>query len=131
MKMQQRTCSDEYVTNTNKNKRAHPQSKTSINVITKSLIDRNLTFRCFSEDSSMQQQSQDDHKHCVDLVESRDRDGYLAGLLLPDTPFEIKRSFYAVRAFNIEISQIKDASRTAGSSQSDNVSIGSKMRVQW
>jgi NADH dehydrogenase [ubiquinone] 1 alpha subcomplex assembly factor 6 len=45
--------------------------------------------------------------YCVDLVKSADFDNYLCGLLIPKSA---RRAFFAIRAFNVEIAQIRDHS---------------------
>nr|XP_056710516.1 NADH dehydrogenase (ubiquinone) complex I, assembly factor 6 [Euleptes europaea] len=44
--------------------------------------------------------------YCVELVRKRDYEGYLCSLLLPA---ESRSSVFALRAFNVELAQIKDA----------------------
>lgn len=51
-------------------------------------------------------QHRDDHKHCVELVQSRDLDGYLCGLLMPSTA--ARDAYFAIRAFNVEVASVKD-----------------------
>lgn len=51
--------------------------------------------------------SQPASDYCVDLVKSADFDNYLCGLLMPKPA---KRAFFAIRAFNVEIAQIRDHS---------------------
>lgn len=48
---------------------------------------------------------QDNEKYCIDLVRSRDYDGFLCSLLLPEGA---RRSALALRAFNVELAQVKD-----------------------
>ncbi|XP_034409124.1 NADH dehydrogenase (ubiquinone) complex I, assembly factor 6 isoform X4 [Cyclopterus lumpus] len=45
-------------------------------------------------------------KVCMELVRSRDYDGYVSSLLLPE---EARRSSLALRAFNVELAQVKDS----------------------
>ncbi|GAB6030433.1 NADH dehydrogenase (ubiquinone) complex I, assembly factor 6 [Chamberlinius hualienensis] len=45
------------------------------------------------------------HSYCVNLVRKYDHENYLSILLLPKS---LRRAAFAIRAFNIEISQIKD-----------------------
>ncbi|KAL3064926.1 hypothetical protein OYC64_001039 [Pagothenia borchgrevinki] len=45
-------------------------------------------------------------KFCLDLVRSRDYDGFVSSLLLP---VEARRSSLALRAFNVELAQVKDS----------------------
>jgi NADH dehydrogenase [ubiquinone] 1 alpha subcomplex assembly factor 6 len=49
--------------------------------------------------------SYDSNKYCVDLVRKWDYDNYLVGLLFPA---KFRDSFFAVRAFNVEIALLKD-----------------------
>lgn len=63
-----------------------------------------------------------DHKHCVELVQTRDMEGYLCGLLMPSSSSE---AYFALRAFNVEIASIKDASKLIGGrSRSSSLSVG-------
>lgn len=50
--------------------------------------------------------SQHSERFCLDLVRSRDYDGFLSSLLLPE---EARRSSLALRAFNVELAQVKDS----------------------
>uniref|UniRef100_A0A3Q3BNI4 NADH dehydrogenase (ubiquinone) complex I, assembly factor 6 n=1 Tax=Kryptolebias marmoratus TaxID=37003 RepID=A0A3Q3BNI4_KRYMA len=50
--------------------------------------------------------SQHSEKYCLDLVRSRDYEGFLSSLLLP---VEARRSSLALRAFNVELAQVKDS----------------------
>ncbi|KAM3614961.1 uncharacterized protein V6R79_021530 [Siganus canaliculatus] len=45
-------------------------------------------------------------KFCLELVRTRDYDGFLSSLLLPE---EARRSSLALRAFNVELAQVKDS----------------------
>lgn len=54
----------------------------------------------------------DDHRFCVDLVRTRDRENYLCGLLQPGG--ETREAYFAVRAFNAEIASVKDSVSRAG-----------------
>nr|XP_046255539.1 NADH dehydrogenase (ubiquinone) complex I, assembly factor 6 isoform X2 [Scatophagus argus] len=45
-------------------------------------------------------------KFCLELVRSRDYDGFVSSLLLPE---EARRSSLALRAFNVELAQVKDS----------------------
>ncbi|XP_013874377.1 NADH dehydrogenase (ubiquinone) complex I, assembly factor 6 isoform X2 [Austrofundulus limnaeus] len=49
---------------------------------------------------------QHSEKYCLDLVRSRDHEGFISSLLLP---FEARRSSLALRAFNVELAQVKDS----------------------
>ncbi|KAL6109853.1 ndufaf6 [Pungitius sinensis] len=48
----------------------------------------------------------DSQAYCLQLVRSRDYDGYVSSLLLPE---EARRSSLALRAFNVELAQVKDS----------------------
>ncbi|XP_062847349.1 NADH dehydrogenase (ubiquinone) complex I, assembly factor 6 isoform X2 [Trichomycterus rosablanca] len=50
--------------------------------------------------------SQHDEKYCVDLVRLRDYEGFVCSLLLPEAA---RRSSLALRAFNVELAQVKDS----------------------
>ncbi|XP_027139549.1 NADH dehydrogenase (ubiquinone) complex I, assembly factor 6 isoform X3 [Larimichthys crocea] len=50
--------------------------------------------------------SQPEEKYCLELVRSRDYDGFVSSLLLPE---EARRSSLALRAFNVELAQVKDS----------------------
>lgn len=73
-----------------------------------------------------------DFEYCVDLVQNRDREGYLCGLLMP---YEARSSYFAVRALNVELASIKDGSvsRQVGGAQFEEsgASMALKIRVQW
>ena len=58
---------------------------------------------------SISQRRKDDRDHCVTLVQKRDYEGYLCGLLLPSAAS--RESYFAIRALNVEVAGIKDASR--------------------
>ena len=81
-----------------------------------------LHVKNFSTKSSSASQ---DTNFCVDVVRTRDRDGYLCGLLQPSG--KSRDAYFAIRAFNVEIASIKDAqkSRSAGSLQA------SQLKLQW
>ncbi|KAF7646854.1 hypothetical protein LDENG_00181380 [Lucifuga dentata] len=49
---------------------------------------------------------QQNEKYCLELVRSRDYDGFVCSLLLPE---EARRSSLALRAFNVEVAQVKDS----------------------
>ncbi|KAM4579819.1 NADH dehydrogenase (ubiquinone) complex I, assembly factor 6 isoform 1-T1 [Odontesthes bonariensis] len=50
--------------------------------------------------------SQQNEKYCLDMVRSRDYEGFLSCLLVPE---EVRRSALALRAFNVELAQVKDS----------------------
>lgn len=84
-----------------------------------------------------------DHAHCVDLVRTRDIDGYLCGLLMPPTARE---SYFALRAFNVEVASVKDGGglastrsrrvpgqfgEAAADAEGIDASLASRLRMQW
>lgn len=100
-----------------------------------------------TNDNYSTEQRKADHKHCVELVQTRDMEGYLCGLLMPSSSRE---AYFALRAFNVEIASIKDASKLIGGrSRSSNSSsslgvdglgrdegledntLASRLRMQW
>ncbi|XP_028985087.1 NADH dehydrogenase (ubiquinone) complex I, assembly factor 6 isoform X1 [Betta splendens] len=50
--------------------------------------------------------SRHNERFCLDLVRSRDYDGFVCSLLLPENA---RRSSLALRAFNVELAQVKDS----------------------
>ncbi|XP_077577051.1 NADH dehydrogenase (ubiquinone) complex I, assembly factor 6 isoform X1 [Stigmatopora nigra] len=48
----------------------------------------------------------DNQRFCLDLVRSRDYEGFVCSLLLPEAA---RRSSLALRAFNVELAQVKDS----------------------
>lgn len=62
---------------------------------------RGLSLRSFWNSATVDQNS----SYCVDLVRQHDYESYLMGLLIPRPH---RRSFFAIRAFNIEIAMVKD-----------------------
>ncbi|XP_070822560.1 NADH dehydrogenase (ubiquinone) complex I, assembly factor 6 isoform X1 [Chaetodon trifascialis] len=56
--------------------------------------------------TSARADSQIHEKYCLELVRTRDYDGFLSSLLLPE---EARRSSLALRAFNVELAQVKDS----------------------
>ena len=82
--------------------------------------------------SSRKESSKKDFEYCVDLVQNRDREGYLCGLLMPHSS---RRSYFAIRALNVELASVKDGSvsRKVGGAQFDEsgASIALKIRFQW
>ena len=106
---------------------------------------RHVQARKFSGDSSQDgayspEQRREDHKHCVELVQTRDSEGYLCGLLMPSTARE---AYFALRAFNVEIASIKDSgmlvagrsrARTGQNTDDDGFgdsTLASRLRMQW
>jgi NADH dehydrogenase [ubiquinone] 1 alpha subcomplex assembly factor 6 len=86
--------------------------------------------------SDVKRSKKKDFEYCVDLVQNRDREGYLCGLLMPH---DARRSYFAIRALNIELASIKDGSmsrKVAGEQQQQQFdgagsSIALKIRFQW
>lgn len=90
--------------------------------------------------SSMQTMSKKDFRYSVDLVQNRDRESYLCGLLMP---YNSRRSYFAIRAWNIELASIKDSnmhnrinssskqqeSSTAGGGSGTDIAL--QVRMQW
>jgi len=76
--------------------------------------------------------SKQDFDYCVDLVQNRDRESYLCGLLMPH---QSRRSYFAVRALNVELASMKDGSvsRQVGGAQFEEsgASMALRIRVQW
>lgn len=91
-------------------------------------------IRYFSTDTSALRGKlrKKDFEYCVDLVQNRDRESYLCGLLMPHAS---RRSYFAIRAFNVELASIKDGSvsRKVGGAQFDQsgASMALKIRFQW
>eukprot|EP00980_Cylindrotheca_fusiformis_P025337 scaffold13478_cov132-Cylindrotheca_fusiformis.AAC.30 len=83
--------------------------------------------RCLSTAKGPTKSKKKDFEYCVDLVQNRDREGYLCGLLMPRSA---RRSYFAIRAFNVEVASIKDARKSEGS-EFDAASLALKIRVQW
>lgn len=79
--------------------------------------------------NSSAQQVKADHAHCVALVQSRDREGYLCGLLMPSSA---QRAYFALRAFNIELASVKDGNERRTSTVDASYStIAMKVRMAW
>jgi NADH dehydrogenase [ubiquinone] 1 alpha subcomplex assembly factor 6 len=68
-----------------------------------------------------------DFDYCVDLVRERDREGYLCGLLMPHAA---RRSYFAIRAYNVELASIKDAKKLENG-EFGTASLALKIRVRW
>lgn len=60
------------------------------------------------------------YDYCITYVKKHDYDSYLAGLLMPR---ELRPHFFALRAFNAEVAQVKD--QTKGNP------LTARMRFQW
>jgi NADH dehydrogenase [ubiquinone] 1 alpha subcomplex assembly factor 6 len=84
---------------------------------------RNLSARTFDR-----KQIKADQDYCVELVQKRDREGYLCGLLMPA---HARKSYFAVRAYNVELASVKDASEQRRASGETGSSLGLRMRMQW
>ncbi|XP_031601820.1 NADH dehydrogenase (ubiquinone) complex I, assembly factor 6 isoform X3 [Oreochromis aureus] len=69
-------------------------------------IQRAAEIQSVRASSSTTGDSQHTEKYCLDLVRSRDYDGFLSSLLLPE---KARRSSLALRAFNVELAQVKDS----------------------
>eukprot|EP00934_Nitzschia_sp_Nitz4_P001094 Nitzschia sp. Nitz4//scaffold48_size128905//66811//70204//NITZ4_003600-RA/size128905-augustus-gene-0.7-mRNA-1//1//CDS//3329552982//1094//frame0 len=69
-----------------------------------------------------------DFEYCVDLVQNRDRESYLCGLLMPH---EARRPYFAVRAFNVELASIKDGSLHRNEDASQGPSMAIRIRAKW
>ncbi|CAM9668506.1 unnamed protein product, partial [Heterosigma akashiwo] len=62
--------------------------------------------RQFSTDSNPDDQERQANRHCLDLTREKDYENYLCGLRLPA---DIRPTFFALRAFNVELACIKEA----------------------
>ncbi|XP_029307732.1 NADH dehydrogenase (ubiquinone) complex I, assembly factor 6 isoform X3 [Cottoperca gobio] len=69
-------------------------------------IQRAADTQCVRAATSATADSTINEKYCLDLVRSRDYDGFVSSLLLPE---EARRSSLALRAFNVELAQVKDS----------------------
>ncbi|KAJ8291035.1 hypothetical protein GJAV_G00020670 [Gymnothorax javanicus] len=61
---------------------------------------------CLRASTNSSAESKHNEKYCIDLVRSRDYDGFVSSLLLPDAS---RRASLALRAFNVELAQVKDS----------------------
>ncbi len=61
-----------------------------------------------------------DNQYCMKLVKDHDKENYLAGLIWPKA---LRDSYFAVRAFNVEMALIKD--------QIKGNQVSGRMRFQW
>lgn len=92
--------------------------------------------RCLSSASKPHltaEEKKKDFEYCVDIVQNRDRESYLCGLLMPS---KARKSYFAIRAFNAELASIKDGSQSKRPefNQTDGVGVTSaalKLRTQW
>lgn len=72
-----------------------------------------------------------DFKYCVDLVQNRDRESYLCGLLMPP---DARKSYFAIRAWNVELASIKDGStlkKPGGGTDSGGPNVALQVRYHW
>ncbi|KAJ8353962.1 hypothetical protein SKAU_G00215290 [Synaphobranchus kaupii] len=69
-------------------------------------VQRPTEVKCLRASTNSTAQSQHNEKYCIDIVRSQDYDGFVSSLLLPDTS---RRSSLALRAFNVELAQVKDS----------------------
>mmetsp|Transcript_10876 Transcript_10876/g.25343 ORF Transcript_10876/g.25343 Transcript_10876/m.25343 type:complete len:455 (-) Transcript_10876:48-1412(-) len=71
-----------------------------------------------------------DFRYCVDLVQNRDRESYLCGLLMPS---DARKSFFAIRAWNVELASIKDGStqKKSGGEDNNGPTVALQVRFQW
>uniref|UniRef100_A0A7S2XRQ9 Phytoene synthase n=1 Tax=Attheya septentrionalis TaxID=420275 RepID=A0A7S2XRQ9_9STRA len=78
---------------------------------------------------SKTQQEKEDHQQSVELVRTRDFEGYLCGLLMPS---HARESYFAVRSLNVELASIKDGRRKRNvGGAGDDPSLASRLRMQW
>ena len=69
-----------------------------------------------------------DFKYCVDLVQNRDRESYLCGLLMPA---DARKSYFAIRAWNVELASIKETSTQKNNSSGEGPNVALQVRFQW
>ncbi|XP_038833056.1 NADH dehydrogenase (ubiquinone) complex I, assembly factor 6-like isoform X1 [Salvelinus fontinalis] len=69
-------------------------------------IQRPTEVKCIRASTNSTAESQHNEKYCIDIVRSRDYDGFVSSLLLPE---DARRSSLALRAFNVELAQVKDS----------------------
>lgn len=62
----------------------------------------NTSYRAASHSTD----SKHNQNYCIELVRSRDYEGFVCSLLFPE---EARRSSLALRAFNVELAQVKDS----------------------
>lgn len=63
-------------------------------------------MKCRRASTNSSSDSQQNEKYCINIVRSRDYDGFVSCLLLPE---DARRSSLALRAFNVELAQVKDS----------------------
>jgi len=67
----------------------------------------------------------------VDLVQNRDRESYLCGLLVPH---DARKSYFAIRAWNVELASIKEGStqkKSGGGHGEGGSNVALQVRFQW
>jgi len=97
--------------------------------------------RCFASETSSYTRdtkkkkqaimSTKDFQYCVELVQGRDRESYLCGLLMP---YDARKSYFAIRAWNVELASIKDGStlkKSGGGADSGGSNVALQVRFQW
>ncbi|XP_049336556.1 NADH dehydrogenase (ubiquinone) complex I, assembly factor 6 isoform X1 [Astyanax mexicanus] len=62
--------------------------------------------RCLSAGATSDLSAQQHEEYCLKLVRSRDYEGFVCSLLLPEAA---RRSSLALKAFNVELAQVKDS----------------------
>ena len=68
-----------------------------------------------------------DYRYCVELVKNRDRESYLCGLLMP---YNARRSFFGIRAWNAELASIKGGS-VLNRNKGEQANAALQVRIQW
>jgi hypothetical protein len=77
--------------------------------------------------SSSSSTNKSDHSHCLRLVESRDRESFLCGLLL-SSKSDVQKPYFAIRAFNVEVASIVNSIDP----RKPSVNVHpAKLRLQW
>mmetsp|Transcript_9449 Transcript_9449/g.14584 ORF Transcript_9449/g.14584 Transcript_9449/m.14584 type:complete len:349 (-) Transcript_9449:23-1069(-) len=91
---------------------------------------RTGALRSLTVSNGDRKQVRSDNDHCVSVVQSRDREGYLCGLLMPSSA---RNEYFALRAFNAELAFIKDSSERRRYREGDDAvsSVGLQLRMQW
>ncbi|CAL8247560.1 unnamed protein product [Lota lota] len=69
-------------------------------------IQRSAEIQALRSSSHSNTDSQHNEEYCIDLVRKRDYDGFVCSLLFPEVS---RRSSLALRAFNVELAQVKDS----------------------
>lgn len=94
----------------------------------KFLIWCNNSARSLSSSGNGGRDAKSDHNFCVDLVKTRDKDGYLCGLL---QSHEMKEAYFALRAFNVELASVKDNSNLSSATSSADGSSSSSATMEY